>query len=231
MRGGGGEEVREREARVVGAHEVLADEDDGDASAAEASEVGGGADAGFADEEAWVVDEFGEPEGVGEVDAHGGEVAVVDAEEGVGGVGEADVGLDAEEFVEPVDFEEDGHAELLGEDEEVDEVGLAEAFGDEEDGIGAGGAALVDLPGVEDEVFAEDGEGDGVADASDEGEVAGKERRIGEAGDRRGAVGVIPSGDVFRAEIRGVVFVADPSGGGALAFDLGDDGGLTGSGA
>ena len=55
-----------------------------------------------------------------EVGGHGGEVAVVDAEQAVASVREADVRADLEEGVDGVYLDECGELQLRGEDEEVD---------------------------------------------------------------------------------------------------------------
>jgi len=71
-----------------------------------------------------------------------------------------------------VDLEEDPEVVLGGAVEALCEGGIIQAFGDEEDGVCAEGAGLGDLIGVDDEVFAEDGEGGVWFDAGDEGGVA-----------------------------------------------------------
>ena len=103
-------------------------------------DVGLGFDAGLGDEDLFVFDEFGEAEGGVEVGVEGFEVAVVDAEEAVGAHGDSDDGADAEEAVEFVDFDEGGEAEFGGEDLQVEDHGVGEDFGDEEDGVGAVGS-------------------------------------------------------------------------------------------
>lgn len=96
---GGAEEGSEGIARVGLAHEVFADEDDAHAVVAQAFEIVGGFDARLADEDGAVVDVVGEAEGVVEIDGHGRQVAVVDAEQAVGAVWEAHVGADAEDIL------------------------------------------------------------------------------------------------------------------------------------
>jgi len=65
--------------------------------------------------------------------------------------------------------------------DEVGDLVVIEAFGDEEDGVGLDCAGLGDLVGVDDEVFAEDGEFDGLFDLVDEGGAASEEVLICEA--------------------------------------------------
>jgi len=61
------------------------------------------------------------------------------------------------EAVHLVDFDEGGEMQFGGENLQVDHHGVGEDFGDE-DGIGPA-AGFVDLIGVDDEVFAENGRG------------------------------------------------------------------------
>lgn len=57
-----------------------------------------------------------------------------------------------------MDFEEGGHVEGADLCDEVGDLAVGEAFGDEEDGVGVDGSGLGDLVGLDDEVLAEDGE-------------------------------------------------------------------------
>lgn len=86
------------------------------------------------------------------------------------------------------------------------------------------------MDGIDNEVFAEDREGDAGLDALYIGKVAPEEPLIGEAGDGSRAGVEVLLGDVFGFE--GVVGVlgADEARAGGLAFDLGDDGGGEGEG-
>ena len=153
-----------------------------------------------------------------EVGGHGAEVAIVDAEQAVAGVGEADVGADAEQGVDVVDFDEGGELQLGGEDEQVDELALGETICDEEDGVGAVDAGFVELIGVDDEILAEDGEWDFGADLLEVGQFALEVFPIGETTDGDGAGVVVLAGDGDGVEV-----FADESGGGAGLFDFGDD--------
>ena len=98
-------------------HQVLAHKHDFDARVPEVSQIVGGLDPRLAHEDGRVVDQVQEAEGVVEVHLLGGQVAVVDAEK-EGGVRKTDMGADAEEVLELVDLEQDGQAELLGEDQQ-----------------------------------------------------------------------------------------------------------------
>ncbi len=199
-------------------HEGFADEEGADAGGGHALDVRLGFDAGLGDEDLLVFDELGEADGRGEVGGEGAEVAVVDAQEGVGAEGEADGGADAEEGVHFVDFDEGGEAEFGGEDLEVDHEGVGEDFGDEEDGVGAGGFGFVDLVGVDDEVFAEDGKGDGGLDLGDVFEFSVKVLFIGENGESIGAGGVIGLRDGDGVEV-----FDEGAGGRRGFFDFRDD--------
>lgn len=94
-----------------------------------------------------------------------------------------------------MDLEEDGEAVFVGAAQAGGEGGVIEAFGDEEDGVGAQGAGLGDLIGVDDEVFAEDGEGCVWFDRGDEGWVAREVFFVCEARNGRCAAHVVSSRD------------------------------------
>lgn len=177
---------------VLGPHEVLSDEGDVEAGGFEGGEVLGGADAGFGDEWEVVGDEGFEFDGVMEVGFHFGEVAVVDAEEEARGVCAFDDGEDSAEVGLGVDLEEGGHLERVDVSDEVGELLIGEALGDEEDGVGVDGAGLGDLVGIDDEIFAEDGERYRILDSEDVGGVSGEELLVCEAGNGRCAsIGVL----------------------------------------
>src|SRR5581483_2272413 len=95
---------------------------------------------------------------------------------------------------------------------------LLEHRGDQQDRVGAGGASLVDLIRVEDEVLAQDGQGDRGAHGAEVVEGA-LEMAVGEDRDGGGAVGGIGGGDGCGIEVGKDVALA-----GRGAFDLGDDG-------
>ncbi len=65
--------------------------------------------------------------------------------------------------------------------DEISDLGVVETFGDEEDGVGFDGPGLGDLVGMDDEIFAEDGEGYFLFDLVDEGGVASEEVLVCEA--------------------------------------------------
>lgn len=160
-----GEEIGDSGGDVVVSHEGFSDEDGAHTCVSEFCDVLGGCDAAFADEDSAIFDELGQSEGVSEIGFEGAQVPVVDTEEAILLMGEADdVVADADEVLHVMHFEEDCEVEFDGEDLEVDDLGGIEAFGDEEDGVGACGASFIDLVGIDDEVFAEDGQVDDLAD-------------------------------------------------------------------
>lgn len=190
-----------------------------------------GADAGLADEDRAVWDLVGQCDGVADVGVHPRQVAVVDAQEtrcwGCG----LDNGEDPAEVLGRVDLDKGRHPLIMGYIDAYFQEGGVETLGDEKDGVGAGGTAFEDLPRVDDEVFAEDWEVGGVFDGIEERELAAEGGLVCEATDGgRSGVGVGP-GDAGWVEARAgvgvgrVVFGSDEAGGGALAFDLGDDAG------
>ena len=166
---------------VGGSHEVFADEGDVETCGAEGLEVLVGLDPGLGDEVDVGGDEWFKFDGVVEVGGHGGEVSVVDAEEDSFVGGGFEDGEDALKVCLGVDFEEGGHVEFVDLFDERGDLGVCEALGDEEDGVGLDGAGLGDLVGVDDEVFAEDWEIDGLFDLGDEVWVASEELLVGEA--------------------------------------------------
>ena len=115
-------------------------------------------------------------------------------------------------------FEQRGETELNGQDLEVHDLRLGEALGDQQDGIGAGRAALPDLPRIHDEVLAQHGQRHMLADLLDELQASAEVGLIGEAADRRRTRGVIACGDVHGIEVG----TNEPSRR-ALALHLGDD--------
>lgn len=84
--------------------------------------------------------EINEAKRVAEIGRHRFEIAIIDAEQHVTGVGEADVGADFEKGIHLVDFDEGGHFEFGCENEKIDEETFGEGVGDEEDGICPGSA-------------------------------------------------------------------------------------------
>ncbi len=194
-----------------------------DALLGKPGDVGRGLDARLTHEHARFIDEVNKPQGMADIGNHGPQVAVVDAQQAVGRVREPDVRADAEEIVHIVDFDEDGQLELLGEDHQVHQFRLGETFSDEQDGVSPGSPAFPELPAVDDEVLAEDGQGHDCLDAFDVGEVPAEEMLICEAGDGRGTAGVVALGDELRTKTIASVLGTDQTGGRALAFNLGDD--------
>ena len=163
---------------------MFTDQGDVDSMFAETTQVVGGADSGLAHQHPRILHEIQHPEGVREVGGHGGEIAVVHAQQRIAGVGEAHVVQDPVEVVDRVHLDERGHAEFGREDLVVDDLPFAQHLRDEQDGIRAGGPRLPDLVLVDDEVLAKHRERNSILDAEDVPEIAPEVVRIGEAGDR-----------------------------------------------
>ena len=109
---------------------------------------------------------------------------------------EADhVVADAHQVVEVVHLDQAGHVQLGGQDLQVDQLAGLEALGDQQDRIGAGGAGLVDLPGVDDEILAQDGQLHRVADRLDVLELALEILLVGQDAEGVGAGGFVGLGD------------------------------------
>lgn len=78
---------------------------------------------------------------------------------------------------------------------------VVEAFSDEQDGVGSVRAGFDDLIFVDDEIFAEDGQGDRVTNLLNVLELALEEFFIGEATDGGGSGAVVGGGDGDGIEI------------------------------
>lgn len=124
-----------------------------------------------------------------------------------------------------MDLDEGGEARLDGEGVIVAELGIVEDGDDEEDGVGAPLDGLEDLAFVDDEVLAQEGQGDGGADLAEVIEGPLEEGLVGEDGQAAGAGFLVGLGDADGVEVG-----ADDAGGGGGLLDLGDEGDLAGAG-
>lgn len=198
-------------------HEGFADEDGTGTGRVQSVDVGGAMDSAFGDEDG-VRAGAGKPEASGqafggtEVDLEQVEVAVVDADEG-----RADV-QGAVQFGFVVNFDEHGEAGGAAEVVEPPQAVVVENGGDEEDGVGAPLDGFGDLSFVDDEVLAEEGEGDGGSDLAEVGEGALEEFFVGEHRETVGAGGFVIAGDGDGIEVG-----SDDAGGGGGFFDFGDE--------
>ncbi len=146
------------------------------------------------------------------VDLEGLEVAGVDAHEGRR-EGEGPVELGG-----VVDLDERGHAELARLVVEVAHQRVVERRDDEQDEVGAVGAGLSHLVGVDHEVLAQHGDPHGGAHGVEVGEAAVKPALLGEDADDARA----PSG-IRRGETTGLGDLREGALARARALDLGDD--------
>ena len=117
---------------------------------------------------------FGESERGFQGDFEGGEIAVVDADQVRAGI-DGDV-----EFAAVVNFDESAEAIARGGLAEVANLARGEDGGDQQDGIGAVCRGLQDLRGVDGEILAQDGEGDGGAGGFEIGQAALEKCLVGE---------------------------------------------------
>src|SRR5262249_46327984 len=145
------EEFGESGAGLGSQHQACADEESIEACGAEFGEFFVSFDAGFTYRDAVfgnAGDEF--VRGFG-MHFESSEIAIVDADDaGVGSKG-------AVELLRGVDFDQRLHLELASEGEEIAEQAVAQGGDDEEKTVSVVRAGFPDLPGVEDEIFAEDG--------------------------------------------------------------------------
>ncbi len=79
------------------------------------------------------------------------------------------------------------HAEAAGESQQLGKLGVVQQRADQEHGVCSGGARLVDLIGIEEEVFAQHGEVHGGANGTQVVERAEEEVRLSEHADGGGA--------------------------------------------
>ena len=136
-------------------------------------------DAAFANQRDRVFDEFAEAQGGVEIGLHGFEIAVVDAEKGVVVHREAGQAADLEQGIEVMHFQQDGEGQGVSQNEQVHEQGGEQGFGDEQDGIGPGSPGFVDLVGIDDKVFAQDGQCGNLFNLREIGQMALEEGFIG----------------------------------------------------
>ncbi|MNY01481.1 hypothetical protein D3C86_1340140 [compost metagenome] len=115
------------------------------------------------------------------------------------------------------------HAEALGLGQQVGGQGVVDHGQDDEDAVGAQGAALGHLPGIDQEVLAQAGQGDRVARGGQEGVVALEAGAVGQDGQAGRAAALIGFGQRGRVEVG-----ADQALGRAGLLDLGDQGGAAG---
>ena len=197
--------------------EGFADEDGRGTGLFEAGNVGAGVDAALGNQKVGAAfaggnEFFREAGGGAEIHFKSFQVAVVDADEfGAEGEGAVELG-----FV--VDFDEDGEAGPDGEIVEAAEAFVIEDGDDEEDGVGTPFDGFEDLAFVDDEVFAEEREGDGGADRAEVIEGALEIFFIREDGEAAGTGGLVFGGDTY-----GVKVGTDDAGGGGGFLDLGDE--------
>ena len=178
----------------------------------EARDVGGGEDAAFADDDAVGRDERRELLADAERHLEGAQVAVVDADE-----------LRAErqralEFGAVVDLDQHVHAEPVGGVDQRARLRVGDARHDDEDAIGAPGARLEHLVGLEQEVLAQGRQAGRLARLRQIFGPALERRRVGEDREAGGAALRIGAGQRRRVEIG-----ADQALRRARLLDLGDE--------
>ena len=147
-----------RRRRHVGfAHQALADEDGAHADLRQTLDIVRAKDAALADDDAVARHQRRQRLGHGERDVEGAQVAVVDADEpGAEGQG-------ALELAGVVHLDERVHAERVRRLDESGRRFVTDARHDDEDAVGAPGARLEHLVGLEQEILAQDGQAGGLA--------------------------------------------------------------------
>ena len=136
---------------------MRADEESIETGGAKLNEIVVGAQAGLADGDAFVGNAADQCEGGFDADGERFEIAVVYADDaGAGGEG-------AVEFRRGVDLDERFHANFAAECKEVTKQRIFKYGDDEEKAIRVVGTSFPDLPGIEDKIFAQNRELDGLA--------------------------------------------------------------------
>ena len=168
-------------------------------------------DAAFGDHQVVAGDLLGELQGGVQAGVEGVQVAVVDADQ-------LDVELQRPgQFVGGVHFHQHVTADPLGGVVELVELGVGQRRHDQQHRVGAHGAGFEHLPRVDDEVLAQQRQGDRVAGGAQVVLVALEEVLVGEHGQGAGAGPFVTAGDVHRVE----VLADQPLAGGGF-LDLGD---------
>jgi hypothetical protein len=136
-----------------------------------------------------------------EIDRHGRQVAVVDAEHAVASRRKTDQAAHTQERVGLVDLHQHGQRQLRRGDHQVHQLARRQGIGDQQDRIGPGGTRFVDLPEVHDEVLSQDRNLDRLPDLLDIFEPALEILLVGQHADRIGAAALVRPGDGHWVEI------------------------------
>ena len=192
----------------------------------QAAQILGVPDAALGDQEAVGRHQGGQFLGGREIGGQRAEIAVVDADQ------RCLQTQSAVEFAFVVDLHQHVHAQIAGQRFQFPRRGVGQAGHDEQDAIGAHGAALEHLPRVEDEILAQHGQSDGGAGGAQMLGGALEERLIGQHRQAGGAAFRIGASQRGRVEIG-----PDQSAGGRGLLDFRDqsvlaaDGGILQRGA
>lgn len=161
--------------------------------------------------------------GMGEIGLHLGEITIIDPQQHPPMSRGIDEGEDPLKVGSAMGFEQDAEIEPMSQIEHLDHLRIVEAFGDQQDGIGAVGAGFEDLVRIEDEILTDDRKIDALFDSTHEGEVPAEEFFVREAGNSRCACLGVLLRDEFRHKSILFIFWANQPGRGALPLDLGDN--------
>ncbi len=201
------------------AQQGLADENGGRASAADAADVGGGAEAALGHNDS-ILDSCGQAHGGAQVNGEIVQIAVVDANQISAG------GQRALQFRLVVNFHQRGQAGGCGPRAEAAQLGVLQDAHDEEDGVGPALDGLGYLAFVNNKVLAQQRQGDGLADGAQISQRTLEEVLIGQ--DRQAGG---PGGFVFARDADGIEIRAYHPGGGGGLLDFRDEGGGAARGA
>lgn len=192
----GRQEMEEGGGGIGCLHEMLADKEGIEAGGAEMAKIGMGAQARFGHGDAVIGDLLDQFQRGLRVHREGLQIAIVYADDmGFGGEGAIELGA-------CVDFNQRFHLQCATEGDEVAQQRIVESGNDQEEAIGVVGARFPDLPGIEDEVLAENRERDFLASITKILEGAAKEFTFGKNGKSGSARGFEGFGE--RGSVEGV---------------------------
>ena len=152
---------------------------------------------------------------MGQIRCHGLEISIVDTQKGVAGVRKADVILHAVQTFNIMDLKQNSQAKFDGENLIINNVLFGQAFGDQQNCVGASRSTFPNLPTINNKIFSQNRERNRFTNAFYEIQMSTKVVLIGQATNGCSASLVIALGNVH-----GIKIIANKSGGRALLFNF-----------
>ena len=156
-----------------------------------------------------------------QIDLHGSQVAIVHAEQSTR-TG-SDQRRDTPEVFFVMDFDQHREFQFRCDVRHLSQLRIVETFGDQQYRIGVGDSCLIDLIGIDEEVFAEYGQIGRRLHIRQKRELASEELLIREARNRRSPTFVISRGDGAGPEGVVLIFGSNPARTRTLSLDFGDN--------